>query len=117
MNLKINQSPANRVWLGVFVIVTIVLFAQTRGPKEASYNLILEGNPESIGASVYLDGQNVGSLKNSTASGLEGAIYWGKAANGEHLLEVKKPNYKTFSKQFDMHCEEYLSVDLERTKE
>ncbi|MBP6746293.1 PEGA domain-containing protein, partial [bacterium] len=34
-------------------------------------------------------------------------------SNGYHLLEIKKPGYKTFSKSLDFKRQDYLGVSLE----
>ena len=98
------------------VVVLLLLFLETRGEKKAAYNLILNGNSECLGADVFVDGAKVGSIKDSGDSGI-GSVFWGRLRNGPHRVEVRKPSYKTFSTAIDMHREEYIGVDLEKTKE
>ncbi len=117
MNYQAKQSAANKIWCCVLIAVLAILFMQTRGGKLASYNLVIGADAQSIGAQVFLDGELVGTISQNLDSGSEGGIFWTQAANGPHLIEVKKPRYRTFSRRIDLDREAYIGVDLQKATE
>ncbi len=116
MTFEPKQSAANRIWICITILVLLILYCETSGQKKASYNLILNGGSDCLGADVYIDGAKVGALKDSGSAAI-GSLFWGHTKNGPHSIEVRKPSYKSFSKAIDMHREEFIGVDLEKAKE
>jgi hypothetical protein len=119
--LSFRQSAANRSWLGILLFVLLVLFFETKGAEKSADNVIVTGDEETLGAQVFVDNEFVGTLagpddqKNKT--GLNGSVLLIRLKPGSHLLEVKKDNYKTFSKPIDVRLEEYIGVDLVKANE
>jgi len=109
-----KRSQAPRVWLLISVAVLALLFCQTRSSGQRNSNLFLSGDSDSVGALVFIDGSQLGKIKTANNSGLSGGAFWCHLDNGYHLLEIKKPGYKTFAKQLDFKRQDYVGVILER---
>lgn len=116
-----RQSVANRSWLGVLLFVLAVLFFETMGSQKPADNVIINGDDEALGAQVFVDNKPIGSLvgadEDENKTGLNGSVLLTRLQPGSHLLEVKKENYKTFSKPLDVRLEEYIGVDLVKANE
>jgi hypothetical protein len=116
-----RQSAANRSWLGLFFFVLSVLLFETSGPQKSVDNIVVNGDDEAVGAEVFVDNKLIGTLvgaddqKNKT--GLNGSVLLARLKPGSHLLEVKKDNYKTFSRDIDVQPEVYIGVDLVKANE
>jgi hypothetical protein len=108
-----KRSQAPKLWLVVAAIVLLVIFAETRTSGQCNSNLFLNGDSESVGGIVYVDGTRLGKITSANNSGLSGGAFWCHLSNGYHLLEIKKPGYKTFSKSLDFKRQDYLGVSLE----
>ena len=106
---------APKIWMGLLFLVLFLLFLETRNGRQDKLNFFINTDSAAIGADVYIDQQKVGVISGAGGSGLGGGTFWSFLRNGPHLIEVKKSNYATYSKQIDMHQEEYLGVDLQRT--
>jgi hypothetical protein len=109
-----KRSQAPRIWLLVTAIILTLLFAETRSRGQRNSNLFLNGDSASVGAYVFIDGANLGKIKTANNSGLSGGTFWCHLNNGLHLLEVKKPGYKTFSTMLNFNGQDYLGITLER---
>src|SRR4029453_12918417 len=114
--LEIKRPGATRLWLAVIVSVLLVLGWETHSQTSASYNLFLNGDSSAVGADVSIDGTSAGKMSQSESSGLGGAIFYAQLNNGHHVLEVKKPGYRTFRKEIDMTTKDYVSVELHPEK-
>ena len=108
-----KRSQAPKLWLIVAALVLAVIFAETRTSGQCNSNLFLNGDSESVGGIVYVDGTSLGKITSANNSGLSGGAFWCHLSNGYHLLEIKKPGYKTFSKSLDFKRQDYLGVSLE----
>ncbi len=108
-----KRSQAPRVWLFIAAAVLALLFAETRSTGQRNSNLFLNGDSESVGGVVFVDGAYLGMIKTANNSGLSGGAFWCHLNNGPHLLEVRKPGYKTFFKQLDFKRQDYVGVTLE----
>ncbi len=111
-----KRSGATKLWLTVVVSVLVVLWWQTRSQLSAAYNLFLNGDSSAVGAEVSIDGMAKGKMSQPLNSGLGGAVFYAQLKNGHHVLEVKKPGYKTFRKEIDMKTKDYVGVDLNPEK-
>ena len=116
-----RQSAAYRSWLGILFFVLAVLFFETRGSQKPVDNVIVNGDDETLGAQVFVDKKLIGTLQGAddqkNKTGLHGSVLLARLKPGSHLLEVKKDNYKTFSKPIDVQLEEYIGVDLVKANE
>lgn len=108
-----RPARASQLWLTVALAVLGVLFAETRTSSRHNSNLFLNGDSESVGATVYIDGSNLGIIRSANNSGLSGGAFWCHLHNGPHFLEVRKDGFKTYSTMLDFKGQEYLGVNLE----
>lgn len=110
--LLVKRSNATKLWLGIVMSVLVVLWWQTHNQPSTGYNVFLNGDSQAVGAEVAIDGTTSGTMSRSQNSGLGGAIFYARLPNGHHLVEVKKPGYKTFRKEIDLRTKDYVSVEL-----
>lgn len=95
------------------MVVLCILYAETRTTSRHNSNLFLNGDSESVGAAVYIDGSNLGLIKTANNSGLSGGAFRCHLKNGAHLLEVRKDGFKPYSAMVDFKGQEYIGVNLE----
>lgn len=114
IEVRAKTSMAPRIWFGLLLVVLCVLYLETRNGRHDKLNFFINTDSAAIGADVYIDHQKAGLISGAGGSGLGGGTFWTFLRNGPHLIEVKKANYATYSKEIDMHQEEYLGVDLQR---
>jgi hypothetical protein len=112
MSFTPKPSQAVKIWLGVVALVLGLLFMQTRGKGSGDFNFFLNTDSDAIGAEVYVDGILLGKIDAGPRSGLGGGTFWGHLTQGKHLVEVRKPKYKPFQTEVDMHGKDYRGVDL-----
>lgn len=117
MTSSLKTSRATQLWLGVLGAVLAVLYLETNGPSHRGFNLFISTDSTSRGAQVVVDGQQVGTIDQPHSSGIGGGAFWGHLTRGKHTIELKKPGFTPFSKDIDMHGEEYLGVDLKPLKD
>jgi PEGA domain len=113
MSFQPKASRAVQIWLAVVVGVLIVLFLETRGNQVRTLNFIVNADADDVGAEVLVDNQKAGTITASNAEGPGGGVYLGYLQPGKHVLEVRKEGFKPYSKEIDMHQEQYLGVDLQ----
>lgn len=110
-----KQSRANKLWLLILIVVLVVLFFEMHGNSRSNYNCCISTDTDSIGAEVFIDHQKVGTIAKDESGGLGGGAYRCLLSSGHHLIEIKKPDYKTYSREVDMRKEQYIEADLEKT--
>jgi hypothetical protein len=110
-----KPSRANSLWVLVFLTVLGVLFCEMSGSTRHNFNCCISASSELIGADVFIDHQKVGSIAKEEAGGLGGGAFRILLPSGHHLVEVKKPDYKDFSRDVDMKKELYIEANLSRT--
>jgi hypothetical protein len=114
MSFEPRASRAAQIWIAVVVGVLFALFLETRGNQTRTLNFVVNSDADDVGAEVLVDNQKVGTISSSSAEGPGGGVYLGYLLQGKHHVEVRKDGYKPYSKEIDMHQEQYLGVDLER---
>ncbi len=67
-----------------------------------------------IGADVLIDHEKVGTIKKEETGGLGGGAFRILLSPGHHVIEVKKPDFKDFSRDVDMKKELYFEVNPAR---
>ena len=110
--LVFKRFHASRIWLSISAVVLLLLWLETRNQSSSSYNLFLNGDSQSLGAEVWIDGTRLGEMGRSGGEGLGGAVFYGHVENGQHHIEIRKAGFKPFVSSLDMIGEDYLSVDL-----
>ncbi|MBS1952878.1 MAG: PEGA domain-containing protein [Cyanobacteria bacterium SZAS-4] len=114
MSFQPKASRAAQIWIAVIVGVLIVLFLEMQGNQTKTLNFVVNTDADDVGAEVLVDNQKVGIISSSTVDGPGGGVFLGYLRQGKHQVEVRKEGFKPFSKEIDMHQEQYLGVDLER---
>jgi len=112
LTVVLKKSKAKTLWLTVLVTVLVALFFETRTAKTASLNLLVSGNSDFAGATVYINGQLKGTLKKLTDSGLGGTAFWTSLPDGKYLIEVRKPGFHDFKTNLDLNTLSLVNVDL-----
>lgn len=107
-----KQSQALKMWLGLLILVLTLLFFETRSKAPPDFNLFINTNDRGIGAQVVIDHRPAGVIAKSTEEAIGGGTFWATLKNGQHLIEITKPDCQSFQKQIDLHQEAYLGVDL-----
>jgi hypothetical protein len=115
-NIQPKPSQAVPLWLAVIALVLVVLFLEMHGNSVTSYNLLIEGNRESEGADVFVDGQRAGRLDSQPQMGMTQIACRLSLANGTHTIAVKKSGLKDFAADVAMHGAGYLFVNLSNEK-
>ncbi|HEY9789748.1 MAG TPA: hypothetical protein V6D22_05080 [Candidatus Obscuribacterales bacterium] len=111
--IKAKSSPALPIWAAVIVVVLAALWLQmSRGTGSTSYNFLIEGGPESVGATVILDGKPVGTLRQYSDAGVNMVGLRLHVSDGVHNIEVNKSGYLPQSKQVILKGEDYVGVEL-----
>lgn len=110
-----RPARASQLWLLVILAVLAVLFIETRSTSRHNSNLFLNGDSDSVGATVLIDGMSLGKIKSANNSGLSGGAFWCHLHNGPHLLEVRKNGFKSYSTLIDFKGQEYIGINLEPT--
>jgi len=111
-----KSSRAIVIWLGVVIVVLSVLWFETRHNVGHSFNLFLSGEADTVGSEVFVDGKKFGVMVASGNSGLGGGAFWTHVNDGPHVIEVRKQDFGTFSKQINMKREDYIGVSLKPAK-
>lgn len=116
MSFQPKVSRAAQIWIAVIVGVLIVLFLEMQGNQTRTLNFVVNTDADDVGAEVLIDNQKVGTISSSSVDGPGGGVFLGYLQQGKHQVEVRKEGFKPFSKEIDMHQEQYLGVDLEPVK-
>jgi hypothetical protein len=117
MSFVPKPSKATHLWLGILAAVLVVLFVETKGPESPNgSNLFISTAAAVKGATVLIDGAKLGVVGGPGDKGVGGGAFWGHLTRGKHTVELRKPGFQVFSKEIDMHGEEYLGVDLKPQK-
>lgn len=111
-----KSSRAMIIWLAVVITVLAVLWFETRDHSARNFNLFLSGEADTVGSEVFIDGKKLGQMVESGNSGLGGGAFWTHLNDGPHVIEVRKPEFATFSKQINMKREDYIAVSLKPKK-
>jgi hypothetical protein len=111
--IVVKQSNATKLWLAVVTSVLLLLWWQTRNPTSSRFNFFLNGDSVAVGAAVLIDGKMAGRMTAPANSGLGGAAFYTDLTDGRHVVEVRKPGYKSFRKEIDMQTKGYVSVELQ----
>jgi hypothetical protein len=112
-----KASIATRLWLGILILVLAALFAETKSGDRVDSNFLISTNSSAQGAAVIVDGKKLGVIGDGTGSATGGGAFWGHLTRGKHLVELVKDGYKKYTKEVDMHGEEYMGVDLQPVKD
>jgi len=111
-----KPSKAGILWFAVLVAVLLLLFIETRSAKSAKLNLLINGNAESAGATVFINGSEKGTLQNLADANLGGTGFWTNLPDGQYSIEVRKPGFKTFKTDIDLNTLSFVSVDMTRSE-
>lgn len=111
-----KSSRAVKIWIALVIVVLTVLWFETRHNVGHNFNLFLSGEADTVGSEVFVDGKRLGVMAASGNSGLGGGSFWAHVNDGPHLIEVRKPEFATFSKQINMKREDYIGVSLKPKK-
>lgn len=106
-----KKSWAIPLWFGITTAVLATLWFQMQ-VVSPSYNFLIEGNRNADGATVLLDGRSIGSMHETSETGVSMIVLRAQIAGGEHLVEVQKPGFTPSKMNFKMTREEYLDVRL-----
>lgn len=109
-----RRSRPLLLWSVVATISLTIIFLQTRCNGKRNSNFFLNSDSASVGAYVFIDGTISGQVKRANNSGLSGGAFRCHLNNGRHLLEVRKPGYRTFQKALDFEGQDYLGLCLEK---
>lgn len=109
--IRPKPSAAIRVWLAVVAMVLGTLWWQTQTPT-ASLNFLIEGNNDSEGAEVRLDGSSAGTLARADQSSVKMVALRCNVSDGKHTIEVLKPGFSPFKETVNVHGAEYVNVRL-----
>ena len=110
-----RPSRANSLWVIVLLVVLGVLFCEMSGSVRHNFNCCVSASADLIGADVLIDHEKVGTIKKEESGGLGGGAFRILLSPGHHLIEVKKPDYKDFSRDVEMKKELYLEANPART--
>jgi hypothetical protein len=115
---SINPKPARALylWLAVICIVLAMLWFETRHKPSNINNLLLNGEAEAVGATVSIDGKNVGVMEPTNSTGVDGSAFWWHLRDGKHAIEVKKPGFDPFSKDINLKHQGYVGVVLKASQ-
>jgi hypothetical protein len=105
---------ATILWFVVLFVVLALLFWETRSPKISRLNLSINGNPDSAGATVYVDGFPKGTLQNFTDADSGGTGFWTYLPDGKYTISIRKPGFDEFKKDINLNTLGFVSVDLVR---
>ena len=108
-----KRSQAVKLWFAVLIGVLALMYWETLNRPGAEYNLVVQANSEAVGAKVIIDGQERGVINAADRDDIGGACFRDKLPRGQHLLEVRKPGFKTFSETVAMKQEAFVGVDLQ----
>ncbi len=108
---KKNNAPA--IWFSIVLTVLMILFVETRGTGRRNTNFFVNGDSDSVGAEIFLNGTHIGRINIANNSGLSGGTFSCHLKNGSHNLEVRKPGFKTLSRVLEFNGQDYLGVNLE----
>lgn len=109
--VKPNPSPATRIWFAVVALVLAALWFNTQTPTE-SVNFFVEGNNDSEGAEVRIDGSRAGDMQRADQNGVRIVALRCKVSDGKHTIEVIKPGFSSFKTTVNVHGEDYVNVRL-----
>jgi len=99
----------------VLVVVLVALFLETHSTKTPKLNLLINGNTESAGATVYINGAAEGTLQILADADLGGTGFWTNLPDGKYAIEIRKPGFKNFDTNIDLNTLAFVSVDLARS--
>jgi hypothetical protein len=108
-----KASWAIRVWFLVVAMVLVTLWVQTKAAPTV-YNFLIEADREAVGATIALDGIVIGKIDEVSENGIRLYAYRSKISDGNHSLQVSKPGFKPFQKNFDFSGVHYLKIRLPR---
>lgn len=111
-----KSSRAMIIWMALVAVVLAVLWFETRHNVGHNFNLFLSGEADVVGSEVFVDGKKLGVMVASGNSGLGGGAFWTRIDDGPHVIEVRKPEFATFSKSINMKREDYIGVSLKPKK-
>jgi hypothetical protein len=110
-----KPSKATIVWFAVLVAVLLLLFTETRSTKTSKLNLLINGNSESAGATVYINGSAKGTLQNLADADLGGTGFWTNLPDGQYSIEIRKPGFTPFKTNIDLNTLSFVAVNLTRS--
>jgi hypothetical protein len=110
-----RASRANNLWVIVLLVVLGVLYCEMSGSVRHNFNCCVSASADLIGADVLIDHEKVGTIKKEESGGLGGGAFRILLSPGHHLIEVKKPDFKDFSRDVEMKKELYLEANPART--
>jgi len=88
------------------------MYLETRDEHIRDFNFLVEANAEAEGAKVFVDGKERGVLTASDRDDVGGANFRDRLKSGTHLIEIRKPGYKSIRQTIPMHLEAFLGVEL-----
>jgi hypothetical protein len=110
-----RPSKARIWWFVVLIVVLLALLGETRSTKTAKLNLLINGNTESAGATVYINGSAKGTLQILADADLGGTGFWTDLPDGKYSIEIRKPGFNDFKTNIDLNTLAFVAVDLTRS--
>lgn len=115
-SIKVKSSRAVYLWAALICAVLILLWFETGHKPANNNNLLLSGEAQTVGATVFIDGENVGAMVDSNQSGVDGSAFYWHVNDGKHVIEVKKDGYDSFHKDIDLRSQGYVGVELKKSQ-
>jgi len=116
VSIVVKPSKAKILWFAVLVAVLLLMFAETRSAQTAKLNLLINGNAESAGATVYINGLEKGTLQNLADADVGGTGFWTHLPDGKYSIEIRKPGFNSFKTDIDLNTLSFVAVDLTRSQ-
>jgi hypothetical protein len=113
MTFQPKPPVASKIWLGIIAVVLCALFFETRDPRQAGQNFIVNTDSDGVGAEVLIDNQKVGTVQSCEAAGLGGGVFRAYLGSGKHELTVRKNGFRTINQHLEMKREAFVGVDLQ----
>jgi hypothetical protein len=107
-----KTSKATILWFAVLIAVLLLLFAETRSTITGRLNLSINGNAESAGATVYINGSPKGTLQNLADADLGGTGFSTHLPDGKYSIEIRKAGFNPFRTDIDLNTLSFVAVDL-----
>jgi hypothetical protein len=116
-SIPVKTSRAWFVFLAITVAVLFMLWFESNSKSSVNGlvendNLLLNGDANTIGAYVVIDGKNVGVMTKSNEAGVDGCALRTHLADGKHVIEVAKQGFDSFRKEIDLQRQAYVGIEL-----
>lgn len=109
--IAVRNSRAIPIWLAVIALVLIALFLQTR-TQITSYNFLIEGNGQTDGATVSVDGRPSGVMRTLNEGGVSTTGLRLHLSDGTHQVVVSKSGFQPQTATVVVKGEDFLGIQL-----